>query len=111
MKTPNKYMSTLSAFVLVAVCASAIISLYMFAKNNLWHPKVSVKDVDWEKTTATIIAGGEEKQLFDGATLSVGGDWGVRFSKKSSQDTDESNRIELVKGDKVYSYLVNEQTA
>ncbi len=108
MRTPNKYMSALSAFVLVAVCISAVLSVYMFSRNNFWQPKVSVKDVDWESGTATIIANGDEKKLFDGATLSVGGDWGVRFSKQLSQDKDRSNRIELVKGDKVYSYLTNE---
>lgn len=97
-----KNIGTIAAVIgLISVSAG----VYIFYKNNVWVPKVSIDSIDWANGIATVFIGGKEKKLYGDTELSAGGNWGIRFSKDPDYNGRGYSRIELLKDKRVFKIL------
>lgn len=76
-------------------------TVWWFYRSKIWHPKVEVDYVDYQKGEANIVVGKKAFTIYKGSITSVGGDWGVKFS---GPDEKTINRIELVNNGITHSY-------
>ena len=97
----SRQLKTLGTVAAVILSITAIAGGYSFYRNNIWQPKVSVVNVDWNNQTADVMIGKKRKQIFGNSNLSAGGKWGVRFGFTNGI----ANRIELIQDDLVYQVL------
>lgn len=102
----KKQVPYLNVIVSVASGLFVMGSLFSFYMNNIWHPKVAIKSVDWNSGNALITVQGSDKTLFGDAVMAGGWGWGIRFAKApDSSGQPGYDRIELVRGDQVYHIL------
>jgi hypothetical protein len=85
----------------VAAISAAIIgitSAYSFYKNNLWHPKIEVKEVNFNQGVATLLINGKPFVLRGDSSYLIGFDWGIKFGSITLPNGDKKyDRIEILK--------------
>ena len=78
----KKYETHLKVFQAVIIIGTLIGlggAAYAWYRNNLWKPKVTFIDADFDKVIAHVSIGGVTKTIYGNDVLSAGGNWGVRF--------------------------------
>lgn len=98
----NKYIK----YLLFAGVFLGTISTIVGVVNTLpnWiKPKVKVSGIDYDKGIAQIEINGKIRELIGDATLTAGGDWGVKFGYDTTSDKYET--IELIKNGMVYEII------
>lgn len=104
-------LSVLNTAIVIFTAASVAGGAYWFYKNNLWRPKVSVINADYDKGVADISVNGQTKRLYVNSTLWAGGDWGIRFGSITlSNGNQYPNRIELVRNALVFDTIAKTDT-
>lgn len=107
----------------VSAAIVAIFSLWTFYKNNIWHPKVEVKSVDFEKGIADLLVNGKPKTIRGDSAYVIGFDWGVKLGYTFKGNGKRVyDRIEILKkgqvdsvirkaeGEEMSSFTANERT-
>lgn len=79
--------------------------VYIFYRENVWVPKVSIDSIDWNNGFATVSIGEKKIKLFGDTKVFAGGNWSVRFSKEPDYNGKGYSRIELLKDERVYKIL------
>lgn len=75
-----------------------IVSVYSFYKNNIWKPKIEVKDVDFQNGVANLVVNGKPFVLRGDSSYLIAYDWGIKFGftpKPNGQRV--YDRIEILK--------------
>jgi hypothetical protein len=102
----KRSLNVLNTAIIVFTAASLAGGAYWFIKNNLWRPKVSVINADYDKGVADISIKGKTKRLYINSTLWAGGDWGVRFGTITLPNGNQyPNRIELIRNNLVFETI------
>ena len=85
---------------------TVIAGAYSFYLNNIWKPKVTIAEVDFEKGTAKVTVADKTYDIFGDATFLINnfGDWGIRFGTSKLNPT-KYDRLELTKKGMVVEYL------
>jgi len=94
--------SVLNKFLAIAVPIGTVIAGGIWYFNNVWHPKIKLDSVDYEKNVATLTINGKTRVLYAGSTINAGWGWGVRFS---GIQTDTYDRVEIVKNELTYKTI------
>jgi len=85
----------------VAAISAAIVGIataWSFYKNNLWHPKIIVQSVDFNKGVAQLLINGKPFVLRGDSSYLIGFDWGIKFGVITSPNgTKKYDRIEVLK--------------
>ncbi len=90
----------------VSAAALAVVNVYTFYKNNIWHPRVEVKDVDFNKGIAHLMINGKPKTIKGESSYLIGNDWSIKFGATfSSPSNRKYDRIEILKRGSVDSVI------
>jgi len=114
--TPLKStFSTTSAVFLriaaISTAALALVGLYTFYRNNLWHPKVIINSVDYANGVANLTINGKETILRGDSTFLIDYDWGIKFGYTFLPDGKRIyDRIEVTKRGMVHEVLRQTET-
>jgi hypothetical protein len=82
----------------ISAAALAVVNVYQFYKNNIYHPDVEVKDVDFAKGTAKLLIDGKPKSIKGDSSYLIGNDWSIQLgSTFSSNNVRKYDRIEILK--------------
>lgn len=83
-----------------------IVSVYTFYKNNIWHPKIEVKSVDFKKGVADLIINGKPLVLKGDSSYLIAQDWGIKFGYTYKGNGGRVyDRIEVLKKGMVHSVI------
>jgi len=99
-------------FIRVAALIGGMMALagaYTWYLNYIWKPKVIVKDVDYEKGTASIILNDTEVTVIGDNPFSAGGNWAVRLGSNRIDGKLIFDRLELTKFGNVVEYIVEKK--
>jgi hypothetical protein len=120
-----EFNKTSSIFLKIAAFSTttlAIISLWTFYKNNIWFPKVILKDVDYSKGEANLEVNNKPFFLQGNSEYGIGSSYGIKFGSTNTNDGKQVyDRIEISKdglvksivskiGDTTKSFTANERT-
>ena len=90
----------------ISAAALAVVNVYSFYKNNIYHPKVEVKEVDFAKGTAKLIIDGKPKTIRGDSSYLIGNDWSIQLGATfSSNNGRKYDRIEVLKRGNVDSVI------
>jgi hypothetical protein len=93
----------------VAAISAAVVGIataWSFYKNNVWHPKVEVQEVDFNKGVATLLINKKPFVLRGDSVYLIGYDWGVRFGIQTlPQGKKVYDRIEVLKRQMVHQVI------
>jgi hypothetical protein len=85
----------------VAAISAAVVGIataFSFYKNNVWHPKIIVQSVDFNKGVAELLINNKPFILRGDSSYLIGYDWGIKFgSIKKPDGTTKYDRIEVLK--------------
>jgi len=115
--TPIKSTLSATSSVLLRIAALstatfAIIGVYTFYRNNLWHPKVVINSVDYANGVANLTINGKETILRGDSTFLIDYDWGIKFGYTFLPDGKRIyDRIEVTKRGMVHEVLRQTETA
>lgn len=72
-----------SAFFLKLAALStavlAVVNVYSFYKNNIWHPRIIINDVDFKNGIANLTINGKPFILRGDSLFLIDYDWGIKF--------------------------------
>jgi hypothetical protein len=74
--------TTSSIFLKIAAISTAtlaLIGIYTFYKNNIWHPKVVVNSIDYPNGIADLSINGKKFILRGDSLFLIDFDWGIKF--------------------------------
>lgn len=114
--TPLKstFSATSSMLLKIAALSTAtfaLIGLYTFYRNNLWHPKVVINSVDYANGVANLTINGKETILRGDSTFLIDYDWGIKFGYTFLPDGKRIyDRIEVTKRGMVHEVLRQTET-
>ena len=99
-----------SAFFLklaaISTAALAVVNVYSFYRNNIWHPKIVVNKVDFDNGVANLTINGKRFVLRGDSLFLIDFDWGIKFGftylPSGIRDYD---RIEVTKRGMVHEVL------
>lgn len=102
--------STTSAVFLkiaaISTAALALVGVYTFYRNNLWHPKVIINSIDYKNGVANLTINGKEFILRGDSTFLIDYDWGIKFGYTYMPDGKRVyDRIEVTKRGMVHEVL------
>ncbi len=100
----NRTVRMLLTIGVIAGASVAIVNLYMVMRNNLWAPKVTILNYNFEQAVANVVINGEPKTLIGDSTVWAGASFGIRFGTKNTSG--EYTSIELIKNQMVYKVLL-----
>jgi hypothetical protein len=66
----------------VAAISAAVVGIataFSFYKNNVWHPKIIVQSVDFNKGVAELLINNKPFILRGDSSYLIGYDWGIKF--------------------------------
>lgn len=115
--TPIKSTLSATSSVLLRIAALstatfALIGVYTFYRNNLWHPKVVINSVDYANGVANLTINGKETILRGDSTFLIDYDWGIKFGYTFLPDGKRIyDRIEVTKRGMVHEVLRQTETA
>jgi hypothetical protein len=85
----------------VAAISAAIVGIataFSFYKNNLWHPKIIVQSVDFNKGVAQLLINDKPFVLRGDSSYLIGFDWGIKFGVITLPNGSKKyDRIEVLK--------------
>ena len=94
----------------ISAAALAVVNVYTFYKNNIYHPNVEVKDVDFVKGTANVIIDGKPKTIKGDSSYLIGNDWSIQLGATfSSSNGRKYDRIEILKRGNVDSVIKTDE--
>lgn len=99
---------TNSVFLKIAAISTAtiaIIGIYNFYKNEIWHPKIQIVDVDWANGIANLLINGKKFILKGDSSYLIANDWGIRFGSTQHGNLKTYDRIEVLKRNMVHEVL------
>lgn len=114
--TPLKstFSATSAVFLKIAALSTAtfaLIGLYTFYRNNLWHPKVVINSVDYANGVANLTINGKEVILRGDSTFLIDYDWGIKFGYTYLPDGKRIyDRIEVTKRGMVHEVVRQTET-
>jgi len=114
--TPIKSTLSATSSVLLRIAALstatfALIGVYTFYRNNLWHPKVIINSVDYANGVANLTINGKETILRGDSTFLIDYDWGIKFGYTFLPDGKRIyDRIEVTKRGMVHEVLRQTET-
>jgi hypothetical protein len=90
----------------ISAAALALFSAFTFYKNNIWHPKVEVKSVDFKNGLAKLIVNGKPFLLKGDSSYLISYDWGIKFGTTYKGNGERMyDRIEILKRNLVHSVI------
>ena len=63
----------------VSTAALAVVNVYSFYRNNIWHPKIIVNNVDFANGIANLTVNGKPFILRGDSLFLIDFDWGIKF--------------------------------
>jgi hypothetical protein len=109
--TPLKstYSTTSAIFLKIAAistAALAVVNVYSFYRNNIWHPKVVINNIDYKNGVANLTIDGKKFVLRGDSTFLINFDWGIRFGFTFLPDGKRVyDRIEITKRGMVHEVV------
>lgn len=107
LKSVESHTSFIKKAVMVFTPIALAAGGYIWYMTNIWKPTVAIVSVDYDQGIATLTVNSKTRVLYAGSTISAGYSWGVRFS---GSQTDEYDRIEVVKNDLTYKTISTKTT-
>ena len=90
----------------VGAAILGVVAVYTFYKNNIWHPKIEVKDVDFKNGVANLEINGRHFVLRGDSSYLIAFDWGVKFGFTPTADGKRVyDRIEVLKRGMVHQVI------
>ncbi len=90
----------------ISAAILGIVGAWNFYKNNIWSPKVEVKDVDYKNGIANLVVNGKPFVLRGDSSYLIGYDWGIKFGYTPLANGQRVNdRIEILKRNMVHKVL------
>lgn len=90
----------------VGAAILGIVAVYSFYKNNVWHPKIEVKDVDFKNGVANLVINGRPFVLKGDSSYLIAYDWGIKFGFTPTADGRRIyDRIEVLKRNMVHQVI------
>lgn len=90
----------------VGAAILGVVAVYTFYKNNIWHPKIEVKDVDFKNGIANLEINGRPFVLRGDSSYLIAFDWGVKFGFTPTPDGKRVyDRIEVLKRGMVHQVI------
>jgi hypothetical protein len=82
----------------VGAALLGVVAVYTFYRNNIWHPTVVVKEVDFKNGIADLEINGRPFVLRGDSSYLIGFDWGIRFGfLPTAEGRRVYDRIEVLK--------------
>jgi hypothetical protein len=118
----NKASQVLLRVAAIGTATLAIVSVYTFYRQNIWFPKITLVDVDYNKGIANLIVNKKPLRLEGNSAYSAGSSFGIQFGTTNDTDGRRAyDRIEIVKnglvrgvinknGEVLKSFTANEKT-
>ena len=100
--------TTNSVFLKIAAISTAtiaIIGIFEFYKNEVWHPKIEIINVDWKNGVADLLINGKKFILKGDSSYLISNNWGIRFGSTKQGLTSIYDRIEVLKRNMVHEVL------
>ena len=63
----------------ISTAVLAVVNAYSFYRNNIWHPKIVVNNVDYENGVANLTINGKRFILRGDSLFLIDFDWGIKF--------------------------------
>jgi hypothetical protein len=109
--TFNKTSAVFLRIAAISTAALALVGLYTFYRNNLWHPKVVINSVDYANGVANLTINGKEVILRGDSTFLIDYDWGIKFGYTYLPDGKRIyDRIEVTKRGMVHEVVRQTET-
>jgi len=109
--TFNKTSAIFLRIAAISTAALALVGLYTFYRNNLWHPKVVINSVDYANGVANLTINGKEVILRGDSTFLIDYDWGIKFGYTYLPDGKRIyDRIEVTKRGMVHEVVRQTET-
>lgn len=90
----------------VGAALLGIIAVYSFYKNNIWHPKIEVKSVDFKNGVAQLVINDKPFTLRGDSSYLIAYDWGIKFGYTFTADGRRVyDRIEVLKRNLVHQVI------
>ena len=74
-KTSNFFLKLAA----ISTAVLAVVNAYSFYRNNIWHPKIIVNNVDYENGIANLTINGKRFILRGDSLFLIDFDWGIKF--------------------------------
>lgn len=93
-------------FAALGAAALGIVSVYNFYKNNIWHPKIEVKNIDYKNGVANLLINGKPFVLKGDSSYLIENDWGIKFGfTPTPSGVRNYDRIEVLKRGMVHQVI------
>ena len=90
----------------VGAAILGIVAVYSFYKNNIWHPKIEVVDVDYQNGVANLLINNRPFVLRGDSSYLIAFDWGVKFGFTPKPNGVRAyDRIEVLKRGMVHEVI------
>lgn len=90
----------------IGAAVLGVVSIFSFYKNNIWHPKVEVKDVDFNKGIANLLINDKPFVLKGDSSYLIAYDWGIKFGFNPTPSGKRIyDRIEILKRNMVHQVI------
>ena len=90
----------------IGAAVLGVVAVYTFYRNNVWHPTVVVKDVDFKNGIANLEINGRPFVLRGDSSYLIGFDWGIRFGfLPTAEGRRVYDRIEVLKRGMVHQVI------
>lgn len=94
----SKGEELLLKFAGISAAVLGVVAIYNFYRNNIWQPKVFVKDVDFKNGIANLEINGKPFVLKGDSSYLIGADWGIKFGfTQKATGPRIYDRIEILK--------------
>ena len=90
----------------IGAAVLGVVAVYTFYKNNIWHPKIEVKSVDFKNGVANLVINGKPFVLKGDSSYLIAFDWGIKFGFNPKADGSRVyDRIEVLKRGLVHQVI------
>lgn len=90
----------------IGAAVLGVFAVYTFYRNNVWHPKIKIIKVDYNKGMADLEINGRPFTLRGDSSYLIAFDWGIKFGFTPTSDGKRVyDRIEVLKRGMVHSVL------
>jgi|APGre2960657373_1045057.scaffolds.fasta_scaffold00554_16 hypothetical protein len=95
----------------ISTAALAVVNVYSFYRNNIWHPKVVINSIDYANGVANLTINGKRFVLRGDSLFLIDFDWGIKFGFTFLPDGKRMyDRIEITKRGMVHEVLRQTET-
>lgn len=95
----------------ISTAALAVVNVYSFYRNNIWHPKVVINSIDYANGVANLTINGKKVILRGDSTFLIDFDWGIKLGYTFLADGKRVyDRIEVTKRGMVYDVVRQTET-